>query len=125
MPEPEADEYEEIACSGPICIESIFWNEYNQNAFNKVVACLLLSAIQGRLPQWAVAYGDGRIGFARKKTLHRQLKVELLPRFLFEINWANTGPDFCWPEGYHLAYLPGFGRWAVCNLSLEELRAML
>jgi hypothetical protein len=36
-----------------------------------------------------------------------------MPRFLFEINWGDSGPGFSWPEAYHLAWLPGFDRYLV------------
>ena len=34
-------------------------------------------------------------------------------RFLFRINWADSGPGFSWPADYHLIWLPGFERWVL------------
>lgn len=34
-------------------------------------------------------------------------------RFLFGINWADSGPGFSWPADYHVAWLPGFDRWIL------------
>jgi len=39
--------------------------------------------------------------------------VTLLPRFLFHINWADSGPGYSWPDSYLCAWLPGFERWVV------------
>jgi len=86
---------------------------YSECALSNAVARLVLSEIQGRLPQWAYAYGDGRIKLTRVYSPGRHAKVDLLPRFLFEINWGDSGPGFSWPEAYHLAYLPGFDRYVV------------
>ncbi len=35
------------------------------------------------------------------------------PELLCGINWASSGPGLSWPEVYHLAWLPVFGRWVV------------
>ena len=37
----------------------------------------------------------------------------LLPQFLFQINWADSGPGFSWPESYHACYVPTFGCYVV------------
>lgn len=84
-----------------------------EHALDNAVARLVLSGIQDRLPQWAVVYADGRVDLARAYTPRRQAKIDLLPRFLFEINWADSGPGYSWPEAYHVVYLPGFGRYVV------------
>lgn len=86
---------------------------YGSEAVSNAVARLALSKIQGRLPQWAAVHADGRVNLARSYTPKRCAKVDLLPRFLFMINWADSGPGFSWPESYHLAYLPGFHQYVV------------
>lgn len=86
---------------------------YGENALSNAIARLVLSGIQDRLPQWAAVYGDGRVELARAYTPKRRAKIGVLPRFLFEINWADSGPGFSWPESYHVAYLPGFDRYLV------------
>ena len=82
--------------------------EYGDFTLANGVARLVLSRIQGRLPQWALVHSDGQVDLARAYSPRRQAKVDLMPRFLFEINWADSGPGYSWPEAYHVAYLPGF-----------------
>ena len=83
--------------------------DYGELALRNAVARLVLSEIQDRLPQWAHYNGDGEVTLGRKDFRHRPRKGGKRPRFLFEINWADSGPGFCWPEAYHVADLPGFG----------------
>ena len=80
---------------------------------SNAVARLVLSGIQNRLPQWAVGSGDGHMHFAREYTGRRNGQVEPLPRFLFGINWADSGPGFSWPEDYYATYLPGFDIYVI------------
>ena len=76
------------------------------------VAQILLERIQDRLPQWA-AVGD-RIYLARPVLDRRaRRKVELWPRHLLTINWADTAPGYSWPVAYKATYVPGFNRTAV------------
>jgi hypothetical protein len=85
----------------------------NKNALANAVARLALSKIQARLPQWAAVCSDGHVDLARAYTSTRDGKVDLLPRFLFTINWADSGPGFSWPESYYATYLPGFDLYVV------------
>ena len=85
----------------------------DQNSLSNAVARLLLSEIQGRLPQWGVAHGDGTVNLARAYAPRRDATIDFMPRFLFEINWADSGPGFSWPEAYHVTYVPGFDRYVV------------
>jgi hypothetical protein len=77
------------------------------------VAQVLLHAVQGRLPQWSVTDGD-RVVFARRYR-HRAdgQALAFVPQHLFDINWADSGPGFSWPEAYHLVYVPGYERHVV------------
>ncbi len=36
-----------------------------------------------------------------------------MPRYLFMVNWADSGPGYSWPESYHATYLPGFDVFVV------------
>ena len=69
-------------------------------------AAILLERVQGELPQWVgvednhLALGRNRRDRAAKRT------VELTPQFLLEINWADSGPGFSWPETYNVTYVP-------------------
>ena len=76
------------------------------------VARLALSRIQKSLPQWAGSCG-GDVLLGRDIHPHHVRKMELRPRHLFSINWADTAPGISWPEVYHLVLLPGFDRYVI------------
>ena len=76
------------------------------------VARICLNAIQERLPDF-VLLTEGGFVHARRRDARRRGVVELLPRLLFVINWADTAPGFCWPESYHVTYLPEYRRYVV------------
>lgn len=71
-----------------------------------VVARICLEAVSLRLPQWGVV-SDAGVQFARKHR-RRRTRRNLLSRHLFEINWADSGPGFSWPEAYRLTWLTGY-----------------
>jgi len=83
-------------------------------AISNGVARLVLSAIQHRLPQWS-SYSEeqGHVRYNRRFTARRDAAVEFLPKYLFTINWADSGPGFSWPESYYATYLPGFNCYVV------------
>lgn len=81
-------------------------------SLSNAVARLALAGIEARLPQWALVT-EGRVLFAREPNPRRAAAVSLLPRFLLQINWADSGPGYSWPETYHCTWLPGFARWVV------------
>ena len=54
----------------------------DENALSNAVARLVLSEIQGRLPQWGVAYGDGSVNLARTYAPRRDAAIDFMPRFL-------------------------------------------
>ena len=98
---------------GAIRLIDDMYHQFGQWALSNAVARLVLSEIQQRLPQWGCAEADGQVALARTYRAPRKAKVEVLPRFLFMINWADSGPGFSWPESYYVAYLPGFDRYVV------------
>jgi hypothetical protein len=72
------------------------------------VARICLSGVQDSLPQWATTRGDELV-FARERISPLKLPPRiLLPEYLFEINWADSGPGFSWPEKYYATRLPFF-----------------
>lgn len=79
---------------------------------SNAVARLALCEIEHRLPQWGYVT-EHEVVLGRKPAAPREAPVALMPRFLFEINWANSGPGFSWPEAYHCTWFPGFARWVV------------
>jgi len=78
-----------------------------------VVAQILLERVQDDHPNWTAGVGD-RFVVARPILDRRaRRKVELWPRHLMTINWADSGPGFSWPVAYKATYVPGFSRTVV------------
>ena len=98
---------------GPIRLIQDMYSDYGEFAESNAVARLVLSRVQGRLPQWAAIREDGRVDLARSYTPKRKAKVSIVPRFQFMINWADSGPGYSWPESYFVGFLPGFDRYVV------------
>ena len=76
------------------------------------VARICLNAIQEQLPDFAFFARDVFVRTRRRDT-RRRGNFDLLPRFLFSINWADTGPGFSWPESYHVTFIPQHRRHIV------------
>jgi hypothetical protein len=77
------------------------------------VAQILLERIQDHLPNFTALVGD-RFHVARPILDRRaRRRVELWPRHLLTINWADSGPGFSWPVAYKATYVPGFDRTVV------------
>jgi hypothetical protein len=81
-------------------------------------AAVVLERVQDELPQWgSVRYdADGN----PQVTLGREIRersasrtVELTPRHLFTINWADSGPGFSWPVAYYVTWIPAYDRYIV------------
>lgn len=123
---------ERLPCATGINLEDEVeqdWNNENQDGvirprptcngdvddglLENAVARLVLNGIENRLPQWAAVYADGQILLGRTHNRKRKGQLTLLPQFLFEINWADSGPGYSWPEQYHVAYVPGYHRYVV------------
>ena len=70
------------------------------------VASIRLERIQGSLPQWG-SVRDEKVTLSRVyRDRAAERTVELMPKFLLMINWADSGPGFSWPESYHVTYVP-------------------
>jgi hypothetical protein len=82
---------------------------YGYSRPSAAVAQILLERVQDRLPQWVGPKAGARPLLDRRS--HR--KVELWPRHLLTINWADSGPGFSWPVAYNATYVPGFDRSIV------------
>ena len=41
--------------------------------------------------------------------------VELVPKFLLMINWADSGPGYSWPESYYVTYVPLYDVYVVTS----------
>jgi len=104
---------EKIDCGG---ITQLEWYAPTAPAVAKIV----LQAVSGRLPNWAAVYADGRVEtsrFAAGPAYHGDAKLAVLPRALFEIDWATSGPGFSWPMAYFVTWLPGYDRFVVTSSS--------
>ena len=84
------------------------------------VAAMVLERIQDTLPQWASVnireneYEEAVITLAREiKARHARRKIELIPKYLLTINWADSGPGFSWPVDYHVTWVPIYDEYIV------------
>ena len=77
-------------------------------ADSNFVAELCVSTVRGELPVWMVRFDDGTTLKAREYQLEivKRRHTLLEPKFLFSINWADSGPDFSWNEDYYVTFLP-------------------
>jgi hypothetical protein len=82
------------------------------------VAAIVLERIQARLPQWSSVKllddEESVITEARKiKARRAKRTIELIPQFLLQINWADSGPGFSWPVSYHVTWVPIYEQYVV------------
>jgi hypothetical protein len=84
------------------------------------VAAMILERIQETLPQWASVklreneYEEAVITLAREiKARQARRKIELIPKYLLTINWADSGPGFSWPVDYHVTWVPIYDEYIV------------
>jgi len=79
------------------------------------VGRLVLSAVEERLPQMGDILDDiampGRQ--LRDNSDRYSARVQLLPRLLLEINWAEYALGVNSPCAYYATWLPGYYRWVV------------
>jgi hypothetical protein len=77
------------------------------------VAAILLERVQGRLPQWA-SVKDDSVTFGRElRDKGAERVIEMTPRNLFTLNWADSGPGFSWPEDYNVTFVPVYDVFIV------------
>ena len=77
------------------------------------VAAILLERIQDTLPQWA-SVRDDHVTLGRNTRDRAATRVvELTPRFLMMINWADSAPGYSWPEAYYVTYVPLYEKFIV------------
>lgn len=79
------------------------------------VARLALETIADRLPRFSLIGGAGVMDSTGAGRQHSPTSrpVVSLPNYLFEINWATSGPGYSWEESYHVSYIPEYGRYLV------------
>jgi hypothetical protein len=86
---------------------------YQYSQTDAAVASIVLERIHNSLPQWAaVRYADDpdtetEILLGREpNNPDIDRTVQLVPRHLLTINWADSGPGFSWPVAYFATYIP-------------------
>lgn len=78
------------------------------------VAQILLNPIQDSLPNYGVFNRDGKVVLGRlRKNRSKDARLNFNPQHVCTINWADSAPGLCWPEAYHVTYLPGFNKYIV------------
>lgn len=81
-----------------------------------VVAFIVLERVEKDLPQWAAFDRDWNLIEARKyrdEATVPDRTVLMVPRYLFTLNWADSGPGFSWPEAYFVTWVPQYDRFVV------------
>ncbi len=93
-------------------------SDYSES--DAAVAAIVLERIQHTLPQWASVRTRENEDEETAITLGREIKarqarrtVELLPKYLLTINWADSGPGFSWPVAYHVTWVPIYDEYIV------------
>jgi len=97
---------------GPLTLKRTRDGDTNEYTLANAVARLVLGALQQRLPTTAVCYTDS-IVLTRDYSPKGRRKLDLLPRFLFQINWADSGPGISWPVAYYATWLPLYDVFVV------------
>jgi hypothetical protein len=84
------------------------------------VADMVLERINDTLPQWASVKiresedEEAVITLGREvRTRLARRKIELVPKYLMTINWADSGPGFSWPVAYHATWVPLYDEYIV------------
>ena len=82
---------------------------------SNVVARLCLEAIDSKLPRFTVMDDQGVAYSARQGKGPKKAgrSIVSLPNYLFEINWATSGPGFSWEESYHVSFIAEYDRYVV------------
>jgi hypothetical protein len=62
----------------------------------------LLDTVQKDLPWWGYTDAEDNLHAPRTVTGAKNRRIQLLPRHLLTINWADSGPGFSWPEAYYV-----------------------
>jgi len=97
---------------GPVTLATSSFRDFNEFALANAVARLVLGGIQDRLPTSAICYPD-MIVRTRDYYPKTRRKLDLLPRFLFQINWANSAPGISWPVAYYVTWLPVYDVYVI------------
>lgn len=102
-------------------LESAGFDDPPHSELEAAVAEVLLDRVKLGLPQWAMVGPEGVSLGRRPHTRHPRLR-RYGPQFLFEINWANSGPGFSWPMAYHAIFV-GWANRVVVTASSDTVES--
>lgn len=100
----------QLAMPPYLLLQSGLWDQPLE--IENAVARLVLEGVESRLPNFTVMNTETRfVQTSRPAPSKRALtrSVVSLPTFLFEINWATSGPGFDWRESYHVSFVAEYG----------------
>ena len=105
------DEYEKV-------LKKFNFNPEDLNIpFDSIaVAQILIRNIQSKLPNSGIVDEYGSLTLTRnidKKNKLSPSKIAFIPRLIFSINWADTGPGISWPEQYRITYVPDYEEYII------------
>ncbi len=117
--EPRADLPEDLTLETALDNLGLNQKVSEHSTTDFAVAAILLESVQESLPQWGCVFKD-RVELGRNyRDRAASRTVELTPRRLFTINWADSGPGMCWPEEYRVTYVPLYDVYVVTG-SLDD-----
>jgi hypothetical protein len=76
------------------------------------VGAIALATVQDRLLNFTTIGPEG-FRSAREPKVPHSRRVLVVPRYLFMIDWAMSGPGISWPEAYYVTFIPRFDRYVV------------
>lgn len=86
--------------------------ELGERQIDVAVASLILRNLQDDLPSWSYNVG-GKTVSTRDLEVPQRRGFPLASQVLLQVNWADSGPGFDWPEQYRLTWVPAPGRFVV------------
>jgi hypothetical protein len=99
-------------CSGNVYAAESGRSPYHDD--DAAVATILLRSIERSLPNWGTWSPETGVLLARNFRPRTDLrKLHLIPKHLFTINWASSGPGFSWPNKYNLCWVPVYEKFVV------------
>ena len=79
------------------------------------MALIALEEVAERLPNCGIFDGQ-RVNLTRQQRDEEEIpdrKVAMVPRHLFTVNWADSGPGISWPGAYYTTWIPVYDRYVV------------
>ena len=111
--EPKEDIPEELTLEKALENLGLDQEVFEHSTTDFAVAAILLERVQQDLPQWA-SVSEEKVTLGRNyRERAARRTVELTPKSLLTINWADSGPGFSWPEEYSVTYVPLYDVYVV------------